>query len=60
MNWLAGDEAALELTPRETVNRQVTLTEEQLGIVQFVSCLTGPILVAIIGLVVWFSRRRTR
>jgi ABC-type uncharacterized transport system involved in gliding motility auxiliary subunit len=60
MNWLAGDEAALDLTPRETVNRSVALPETQLGIIQAVSCLTGPILVALIGLYVWFSRRRTR
>lgn len=60
MNWLAGDEAALELTPRETVNRSVTLLENQLGLVQALSCLTGPVLVALIGLYVWFSRRRNR
>ena len=58
MNWLAGDEAALDLTPRETINRSVTIPETQLGLIQAVSCLTGPVLVLLIGLYVWFSRRR--
>lgn len=60
MNWLAGDEAALELTPRETINRTVTLPQEQVGLIQVISCLTGPALVALIGLFVWYSRRRTQ
>lgn len=60
MNWLAGDEAALELTPRETINRSVTLPQEQVGLIQAISCLTGPALVALIGVAVWFSRRKTQ
>jgi ABC-type uncharacterized transport system involved in gliding motility auxiliary subunit len=60
MNWLAGDEAALELTPRETIDRSVTLPQDRVGLIQVVSCLTGPALVFLVGVVVWFSRRRTR
>ncbi|MFZ0548515.1 MAG: GldG family protein [Candidatus Promineifilaceae bacterium] len=59
MNWLAGDQAALELTPRETIERSVDLPQNQLGLIQAISCLTGPALVALIGIAVWFSRRRT-
>lgn len=60
MNWLAGDEAALELTPRETINRSVNLQESNLILVRTLSCLAGPSLVALIGLAVWYSRRRTQ
>jgi ABC-type uncharacterized transport system involved in gliding motility auxiliary subunit len=60
MNWLVGDEAALELTPRETINRSVTIPQERVNLIQIVSCLTGPALIALVGVAVWFSRRRTR
>jgi ABC-type uncharacterized transport system involved in gliding motility auxiliary subunit len=60
MNWLAGDEAALELSTREVVNRTVTLPQDQVGLIQVLSCLTGPSLVALIGIAVWYSRRRTQ
>lgn len=60
INWLAGDEAALELTPRETINRSVALPESQLVLIRSVSCLAGPTLVALLGLYVWFSRKRSR
>jgi ABC-type uncharacterized transport system involved in gliding motility auxiliary subunit len=60
MNWLAGDEAALELTPRETINRSINLQQSDLALVQVLSCLIGPSLVGLIGLVVWYTRRRTQ
>lgn len=60
LNWLVGDETTLSLTPRETVNRQVTIPQAQLGVLQIVSCLLGPALMALVGIVVWVSRRRSR
>lgn len=60
MNWLVGDETALDITPRETIERTVTLPQERVLLIQIISCLTGPALVALIGIAVWFSRRRTR
>jgi ABC-type uncharacterized transport system involved in gliding motility auxiliary subunit len=57
LNWLAGDEAALELAPRETVNRQMVISQSQLGILQVLGCLLAPALMALIGFVVWYSRR---
>jgi ABC-type uncharacterized transport system involved in gliding motility auxiliary subunit len=60
MNWLAGDEAALELTTREVVNRSVTVPESQLVLIRTFSCLIGPLLVGLVGIVVWFSRRQTK
>ena len=60
LNWLAGDETTLELTPRETIARQVAIPQQQLNLVQAVSCLVGPALMALIGLLVWYNRRQNR
>jgi ABC-type uncharacterized transport system involved in gliding motility auxiliary subunit len=60
VNWLVGDETTLELTPRETVARQIVIPQTQLNLVQAVSCLIGPALMAIIGFLVWYNRRQNR
>jgi ABC-type uncharacterized transport system involved in gliding motility auxiliary subunit len=60
VNWLAGDETALELTPREVTNRAVAVPQDQLGMLQTVSLFAAPLLVAIVGVSVWLSRRRNR
>lgn len=57
LNWLAGDEAALELTPRQTISRQMVISQSQLGILQVLGCLLAPTLMALIGFVVWYNRR---
>jgi len=59
-NWLADDQLAVELTPRETVTRQLTISQTQLGLIQLVILLLTPGIAAIIGFSVWFSRRQTR
>ncbi|MCP5098026.1 MAG: GldG family protein [Chloroflexi bacterium] len=59
-NWLADDEIAVELTPRESVLRQVTMSQTQLNLIQLTVLFLMPGLIAIIGIVVWFSRRQTR
>ena len=59
-NWLADDELSVELTPRESVTRQLTVSQTQLGLIQLVILLLTPGVAAIIGFAVWFSRRQTR
>jgi ABC-type uncharacterized transport system involved in gliding motility auxiliary subunit len=59
LNWLADDEVAIELAPRETVQRQITIPDQQLRILRLISVWLGPVLMAFIGLAVWMSRRRT-
>ncbi|RMG92206.1 MAG: hypothetical protein D6706_17260 [Chloroflexi bacterium] len=59
LNWLANDEVAVELTPRATINRQVIISQSQLGFLQLVSICLGPALMALAGLAVWYSRRKT-
>lgn len=58
LNWLADDEVTIDLAPRETIERQVNIPDQQLRLMRFVSTWFGPILMALIGLVVWSSRRQ--
>jgi ABC-type uncharacterized transport system involved in gliding motility auxiliary subunit len=59
-NWLADDELAIELTPRESVVRQVTMSQSQLNLIQLTVIILTPGLIAVIGIAVWLNRRRTR
>ncbi|MGH2538580.1 MAG: GldG family protein [Candidatus Promineifilaceae bacterium] len=56
VNWLAGDETALDLTPREVVNRQFVVPQTQLGLMQVVSWFGAPLLIAAVGLAMWYRR----
>ena len=58
LNWLANDEVDIELTPRETVQRQVNIPQTQLGLLQFVGIWFGPALMGVLGLIVWYGRRQ--
>ena len=60
LNWLADDEVALDLTPRQTIDRQLTLTQSQLGLVTLTILFLGPTIAIIIGVAVWYSRRQRR
>lgn len=59
-NWLADDELAVDLTPRESITRQVTISQTQLGLIQLIILVLTPGIAAVIGTVVWFTRRQTR
>ena len=60
LNWLARDELTLELTPRETVDRTLNMTSEQITTMQLLGLCIGPLLVAGAGLLVWRQRRQRR
>lgn len=60
VNWLADDEVAIELTPRDTVDRQLTVPQSQLNLVVLMTTCLGPLLALIAGLIVWYSRRQRR
>lgn len=59
LNWLAADEATIELPPRPMIERQLNIPDEQLRLLRTVSTWFGPLLMGLIGLFVW-SRRRNR
>lgn len=56
-NWLAGDEQTLTLTPRTTIERNLTLTETQLASLQVTSLCAAPLLILAFGLYNWRRRK---
>ncbi len=60
INWLTGDELSIQLAPRETVQRTITIPQEQLSILRLISTWLGPVLMLVIGGAVWYSRRQVR
>lgn len=60
LNWLANDEVSIDLAPRDTVQRQVLIPQTQLGFLQMTSLCLSPVLMMILGIGVWYSRRKTR
>lgn len=58
LNWLAKDESVLPLTPRQTINRLVTIPEGQLRALQTMAIWLAPATVLGMGLWVWIRRRQ--
>jgi hypothetical protein len=57
VRWLVGDEAALSLVGRPSGARRLALTQEDLDSLRWVALGVGPILAALVGALVWASRR---
>ncbi len=57
-NWLVNDVVSIELSARESIPRQVTITQSQLSLLQLVSICFAPGLLALAGIAVWYSRRQ--
>lgn len=57
-NWLVDDVVSIELSARESVPRQVTITQSQLSLLQLASVCFAPGLLALAGVIVWYSRRQ--
>ena len=57
-NWLVNDVVSIELSARESISRQVTITQSQLSLLQIVSVCFAPGLLALAGIAVWYSRRQ--
>lgn len=60
LNWLADDEVTIELAPRESVQRQLNIPDQQLRLMRLVSTWFGPVLMGLIGFTVWSARRQRR
>lgn len=59
-SWLADDEVVVDLTPRETVDRQVIVDQSQLGFLWLATICLGPGIMAAIGISLWYARRNNR
>ncbi|MCB8929016.1 MAG: Gldg family protein [Ardenticatenaceae bacterium] len=57
-NWLVDDVVSIQLSARESIPRQVTITQSQLTLLQLVSIFLTPGLLALAGVWVWVSRRK--
>jgi ABC-type uncharacterized transport system involved in gliding motility auxiliary subunit len=57
-NWLVNDVVSIELSARESLPRQVTITQSQLSLLQLVSICFAPGLLALVGIAIWYSRRQ--
>lgn len=60
LNWLADDEVVVDLTPRETVDRQLVVDQSQLGLLWIMTVCLGPGIMAAIGISLWYARRNKR
>ncbi|MEM7112282.1 MAG: GldG family protein [Chloroflexota bacterium] len=60
LNWVVDDEVIAELTPRETVDRQVVIDQSQIGLLFLISICLAPGIMAAIGISVWYARRNNR
>ena len=60
LNWFADDEVVADLTPRETVDRQVVIDQSQIGLLFLISICLGPGIMAAIGISIWYARRNNR
>ncbi len=57
VNWLTEESNLISIRPKEAANRRVTLTEAQQREVDWVSSVFVPLLVVVIGIIVWVKRR---
>ncbi|MBK7894101.1 MAG: Gldg family protein [Anaerolineaceae bacterium] len=57
-NWLVDDVLTIQLSARESIPRQVTISQSQLTLLQLVSIFLTPGLLGLAGVWVWVSRRR--
>lgn len=57
VNWLSSDEDLISIRPKPQEDRRVTMTRVQLNMVRIASQFFLPLLIIVMGLVVWWKRR---
>lgn len=60
LNWLSNDEISIALSPRETIERQINIPDQQLRFLRLIGIWLAPALMLVIGVMVWSSRRRNQ
>lgn len=58
LNWLVAQDQALGIPPRDVEQVNLYLTRGQLGLVLFVTVIGMPLAAIVLGIVMWFKRRR--
>ena len=57
VNHMTGDEALVSIRPKPTVFREMAMTPRELEVVRYIGWFLLPLLVALLGSVVWWVRR---
>lgn len=59
INWLASDEDLISIHPKPPDNRPVTMTQAQMRTVRITSQFVLPLIMIVLGTLVWWRRRRS-
>ena len=57
VNHMIGDEALISIRPKPTVFREMAMNPRELEVVRYTGWFLLPLLVALLGCVVWWVRR---
>jgi len=57
LNWLSSDEDLISIRPKDPEDRRIQLTRSQMLMVRMVSQFMIPLLVIMLGIMVWWRRR---
>ncbi|MGQ9916131.1 MAG: GldG family protein [Bryobacteraceae bacterium] len=57
LNWLSSDEDLISIRPKDPEDRRIQLTRNQMRLVRSVSQFVIPLVVIVLGVVVWWRRR---
>jgi ABC-type uncharacterized transport system involved in gliding motility auxiliary subunit len=57
VNWLLGDVAAISIRPNRSPASRLTLSNEQLSQIRYLSLFVLPEAIAVLGVLAWWSRR---
>jgi ABC-type uncharacterized transport system involved in gliding motility auxiliary subunit len=58
VNWLLGDVEAIAIRPNKSRASRMVLSEAQFSSIRYVSLFVLPELIAVVGVLAWWSRRR--
>jgi ABC-type uncharacterized transport system involved in gliding motility auxiliary subunit len=57
VNWLSSNEDLISIRPKPQDDRRITMTRAQLSLVRITSQFVLPLIVIVIGILVWWKRR---
>ena len=60
INWLAGEVESISLRPNVSRASSFQMSQDQFRFLQFVSLLVVPEVIAVVGVLVWWSRRTAK